>query len=109
MVALQGVDALHLVGGELEVEDVVVLGDMGGIAATGNSDSAALEVPAQKYLIRGLSVSLSNRGDDLVLRERLDACAAAAEGEPSLEHGAEFGNMRLHRTALVVGMRLVLQ
>ena len=109
MVALQGVDALHLVGGELEVEDIVVLGDMGGIAATGNSDSTALEVPAQKYLIRGLSVSLSNRGDDLVLRERLDACAAAAEGEPSLEHGAEFGNMRLHRTALVVGMRLVLQ
>ena len=31
VVTLQGVDALHLVGRQLEVEDVVVLGNVGGI------------------------------------------------------------------------------
>ena len=51
MVALQGVDALHLVGSQFEVEDVVVLGDVGGIAGTGNGDGAALQMPAEEDLI----------------------------------------------------------
>ena len=46
MVAFQGVDALHLVGSQFEVEDVVILGDVRGIAGAGNGDGAALQMPA---------------------------------------------------------------
>ena len=53
MTALQGVDALHVVGGQREVEDVVVLGDVGSVRRAGDSDDAALQVPAQDDLIGG--------------------------------------------------------
>ena len=45
VVTLQGVDALHLVGSQLEVEDVVVLGDVGGIGGAWDGDGDALQVP----------------------------------------------------------------
>ena len=51
VVALQGVDALHLVGSKFEVEDVVILGDVRGIAGTGNGDGATLQMPAEEDLI----------------------------------------------------------
>ena len=51
VVAFQGVDALHFVGSQFEVEDVVVLCDMRGIAGTGNGDGAALQMPAEEDLI----------------------------------------------------------
>ena len=41
VVAFQGVDALHLVGSKFEVEDVVILGDVRGIAGAGNGDGKA--------------------------------------------------------------------
>ena len=41
VVAFQGVDALHLVGSQFEVEDVVILGDVHGIAGAGNGDGKA--------------------------------------------------------------------
>lgn len=51
VVAFQGVDALHFVGSKFEVEDVVILGDVRGIAGTGNGDGAALQMPAEEDLI----------------------------------------------------------
>ena len=107
--ALQIVDALHVVGGQLEVEDVVVLGDVGGIGGAGDGDGAALQVPAEDDLIGRLLMGLGDGGDDLVLREGLDAGAATAEGEPGFEDGAKTGDVGLDATALVVGVRLVLQ
>ncbi len=41
VVAFQGVDALHLVGSQFEVEDVVILGDVRGIAGARNGDGKA--------------------------------------------------------------------
>ena len=104
VVLVEGVDALHLVGGEFEVEDVVVLGDVGGIGGAGDGDGAALQVPAEDDLIGRLLVSLGDGGDDLVLREGLDAGAATAEGEPGFEDGAKTGDVGLDATALVVGV-----
>jgi hypothetical protein len=51
VVALQGVDALHLVGSQFEVEDVVVLGDVGSIGRARDGDGAALQMPAEDDLI----------------------------------------------------------
>ena len=74
-------DALHVVGGQREVEDVIVFGDVGGVLASrscvlsvasgkaervasdhrnrarraGDGDDAALQVPAQDDLIGGLT------------------------------------------------------
>ena len=107
MVALQGVDALHVVGSQGEVEDVVVLGDVGGIRRAGDGDDAALQVPAQDDLIGGLLVGLCDVPDDFVLGEGADARAATAQREPGFEDGAEFGHVGLHAAALVVGVRLV--
>ena len=49
MAALQSIDALHLIGGQGEVEDVVVLGDVGGIRRAGDDDGAALQVLSLLY------------------------------------------------------------
>ena len=51
VVTLQGVDALHLIGSQFEVEDVVVLGDMGSIRGARDSDGATLQMPAENDLI----------------------------------------------------------
>ena len=66
MVTLQVIDALHLVGRQFEVEDVVVLGDVGGIGRAGDGDGAALQMPAEQHLIGRLAVSLGDAGDHLV-------------------------------------------
>ena len=109
VVAFQGVDALHLVGSKFEVEDVVILGDVGGIAGTGNGDGATLQMLAEEDLIGRFAMGLGYVGNHLVLRERLDARAATAQWEPCLEDGSKFGDVDLHAAALVVGMCLVLQ
>ena len=102
-------DAAHLVGCQFEVEDVVVLGNVGGIGRVGDGDGAALQMPAKQDLIGRLVVSPCNTGNHLVLRERLDARAATTEGEPGFEDGAHLGDVCFHAAALVIGMRLVLQ
>jgi hypothetical protein len=63
VVTLQSVDALHLVGRQLEVEDIVVLGDMGSIRGARDSNGAALQMPAEDDLIGRLVV---NRGDRFI-------------------------------------------
>lgn len=102
-------DAFHLVGSQFKVENIVVLGDMGGVGGARDGNGAALQMPAEDDLIGRLVVSLGNAGNHLVLRERLDACAATTEGEPGFEDGAHLGDVCFHAAALVVGMRLVLQ
>jgi len=60
-------DALHLVGSQFKVENIVVLGNVDGIGGAGNGDGAALQMPAEDDLIGRLVVSLGDAGDDLVL------------------------------------------
>ena len=67
--ALQGVDALHVVGGQREVEDVVVLGDVGFYAAA---------------LVVGVRLVLEHGGTD---RRRLP-CGGAAVGRYSRDRDA---------------------
>ena len=93
VITLQCIDALHLVGSQLKVEDVVVLGDVGSVGRAGDGDGATLQMPAEQDLIGRLVVSLGDGGDDLVLREGLDAGAATAEGEPGFEDGSQW---RMH-------------
>ena len=80
VVTLQSIDALHLVGSQLKIEDVVVLGNVCGIGGAGNGDGATLQMPSEQDLIGRLVVGLGNTGNRLVLGERLDARAAATEG-----------------------------
>ena len=80
-------DALHLVGSQFEVEDVVILGDMGGVGGAGDGDGAALQVPAEQDLIGRLVVGLGDAGDYLMLRECLDARAATTQWEPCFKCG----------------------
>jgi len=56
-------DHLVVVGGELEVEDVDVLPDPGRGDRLGEHDVAALDVPAQYHLGRGLAGALGDRHD----------------------------------------------
>jgi O-acetylserine/cysteine efflux transporter len=56
-------DHLVVVGGELEIEDVDVLPDPGRGDRLGEHDVAALDVPAQYHLGRGLAGALSDRHD----------------------------------------------
>ena len=44
-------DAFHLVGSQFKVENIVVLGDMGGIGRAWNGNGAALQMPAEDDLI----------------------------------------------------------
>ena len=69
VVLVEAVDALHLVGGQREVEDVVVLGDMGRVRRAGDCDGAALQVPAEDDLIGRFLVGLCDVLDDLVPRQ----------------------------------------
>ena len=109
VVTLQGIDALHLVGSQFEVEDVVVLSDMGSVGRTWNRDGTALQMPTEQNLIGRLVVSLGDAGDDLMLRERLNACATTTQREPCFEDGTHLGDMGLHAAALVIWMCFVLQ
>lgn len=54
MVALEGIDARHLVGSEFKIKDIVVFGNMLGIRGSGDGDDSALEVPAEQDLIGAL-------------------------------------------------------
>jgi O-acetylserine/cysteine efflux transporter len=56
-------DHLVVVGGELEVEDADVLPDPGRGDRLGEHDVAALDVPAQHHLGRGLASALGDRHD----------------------------------------------
>jgi O-acetylserine/cysteine efflux transporter len=62
-------DHLVVVGGELEVEDADVLPDPGRGDRLGEHDVAALDVPAQHHLGRGLAGPLGDRHDLRVAEE----------------------------------------
>ena len=62
MVALEGIDARHLVGSEFKIKDIVVFGNMLGIRGSGDGDDSALEVPAEQDLIGALGRSRAASG-----------------------------------------------
>ena len=81
--ALAGVEAVdggELVGGEVEVEDVEVLGDAVRLGRLRDDRAALLQVPAQHHLGRGLVVRLGDLADDRVLQGAAVA-AVAVEGD----------------------------
>ena len=66
-VGVERVDRGHLVGGELEVEDVDVLGDAVGLGGLRDDRAPVLDPPAQHDLGGGLAVRLSDAADHGVL------------------------------------------
>src|SRR5436190_22686191 len=77
---VEAVDGGHLVGGELEVEDVEVLGDPCGLGRLRDHRAAMLQAPAQHDLGRRLVVRLRDAADDRVL-EGARVLAVAVEGD----------------------------
>ena len=62
-VLVEGVDGAHVLGLELEGEDLEVLGKVVGLGAR-DGDEAALDDPAKDDLRRGLLVALGEALDD---------------------------------------------
>src|ERR1700733_15102039 len=79
---VQAVDRGHLVGGQLEVEHVDVLGDAAGLGGLGNDRAAVLQTPAQHHLGQGLPVRAGDVCDDRVLGGAAMA-AVTVEGDPA--------------------------
>jgi hypothetical protein len=65
---VEGVDCCRLVGGELEVEDVDVLGDALGLGGLRDDRAPVLDAPAEHDLGRALVVRLRDLADDRVLQ-----------------------------------------
>ena len=80
LAGVERVDGGQLVGGELEVEDVEVLGDAVRLGRLRDDRAALLQVPAQHDLGRGLAVRLGDLADDRVL-EGAGVLAVAVEGD----------------------------
>jgi hypothetical protein len=80
---VEGVDRGHVVGPELEAEDVDVLGDAGRLGRLGDDRAPVLQAPAQQHLSGALAVGL---GAAILLvalipiAPRIDALAALAAG-----------------------------
>src|SRR5580692_7532325 len=90
VVPTQRADRLDVLAGKLEVEDVDVLPDAGRRNGLGEDDVAALDVPAQHHLSRGLADPAGDRGDRRVAgdgapgqrRPRLDGDLVLATEPP---------------------------
>src|SRR5919206_895607 len=80
LAGLQPVDGGHLVGVELEVEDVDVLGDALGLHGLGDDRAAVLGPPAEHDLGRRLAVRLRDAADHRILQRR-GVAAVAVEGD----------------------------
>ena len=79
---VEPVDGGHLVGGELEVEDVEVLGDALGLGGLRDDRPSVLQAPAQHDLGGALAVRLGDLADHRVL-EGAGVLAVAVEGDPA--------------------------
>ena len=75
---------LHLFVAQLEVEDLDVLLDVGGIGGTGDYREALLDMPADNDLCSCLAVSLGNTVDDGVA-QYFAFRITSTEGEPALD------------------------
>src|SRR3954462_12632113 len=77
---VERVDGGELVAGQLEVEDVDVLGDAVRLGRLGDDRAAVLQAPAQHDLGRCLAVGLGDLDDDRVL-QGAGVLAVAVEGD----------------------------
>lgn len=76
-------DTCHIVGGELEIEDVEVLGHAFFVCRFGNDDHPTLQQPAQSHLRNALPLLLANFAKQLVGEETV-----AAFGQRSPRHNS---------------------
>src|SRR6202012_6046029 len=77
---VQNVDPGHLLGGQLEVEHVDVLGDAAGLGGLRNDRASVLQAPAQHHLGRGLAVGPDDVSDNRVIKGAAVG-AVAVEGD----------------------------
>src|SRR6185503_9893175 len=77
---VEAVDGGDLVGGELEVEDVDVLGDARGLRGLRDDRATLLQAPAEHHLSGGLAVRPGDVDDDRVL-QGAGVLAVAVEGD----------------------------
>src|SRR4051812_19997746 len=77
---VQCVDLAELVAGQLEVEDVDVLGDAVRLGRLRDDRASVLDAPAEHHLGRGLAVRLGDLRDDGV-PQRAGVLALAVEGD----------------------------
>ncbi len=102
---VERVEGRDLVAAELEIEDVEVLRDPGGLGGLRNRGAALLEVPAQHHLSRGLVVSGRDLQDRGILERALPALPVggdAADRRPGLGEDAVLGVQRLQLLLLEV-------
>ena len=101
---VERVDALQLVGGQLGVEHIEVLGDALGLHRLGDDAAVLLEVPAQHDLGIGLAELRADRRDDGIAERVL----AGAIAPPGMERDATDGRSGLGDDAARGVVRLVL-
>src|ERR1700723_762692 len=86
LVLVQRADLGYVTARELEVEDVEVLPDPGRGDRLRENDVAALDVPAQHDLGRGLADPLGDRDDDGVIKHQaLPDRGPGLDGDPVLD------------------------
>src|SRR5215204_6299670 len=92
---VEAVDRGELLGGEVEVEDVDVLGDPLRLGRLWDDRAALLQTPAQHHLGGGLAVALGDLADDRILKGACVLTVAvegdAADRRPRLSEEAVFG------------------
>ena len=106
-VAVERCNPSHLVIGQFKIEDVVVLGDMGGITGAWDCDHIPLPVPAQDHLHDRLAVSPCNTGKFRIL-EQFSLKAAPSERVPRLHDDIILENEVNDLRVLVIRMNLIL-
>ena len=85
--------AVHLLGGQLEVEHVDVLGDALRVRRAGDHHVAQLQAPADQHLRRRLAVGAGDRRDRRVLQQLAHAERAVGLGDDRVlgVDGAQLG------------------
>ena len=92
--------SLHFRIGQLKVKDTDVFKDMVGILRTRNRDIACLQMSAEYYLCRCLTVRFSNIHDRIITKQVL-RMTSAAERIPRFYHRTVFCNIFLKLRVLI--------
>ena len=70
-------NAVHFLLAQLEIKNLRVLANVRGVGRPRNHHDAALQIPAENHLRRGLPVRTPDRVEDRVRKKRLRVAAAA--------------------------------
>ena len=106
---IEGIDGRHLLGGQLEVEHVEILGHAGRRDRLRDHRAAMLHAPAQHDLRCRLAVRLGDFEDRRVLQRAFVAAAIkgdAADGRPGLGQDAMLSVQAFEFGLLEIGMQL---